>query len=226
MRHQRIHNDITLIVECTVWPGRCCWHCGWQETGCWCLFVRGLTLRYVCVSPMGIFKKMFTAGIKRLCLLSLFTKDRKFNKIHADTFSSSLYFTDLEVRALAQNVMADVQMVLRWLLGSFILGLTLCCGHPKLTSLGERLEVVRRHCPEVKVRLIPKQPAVCNNIASAWINMLGSHSSLLTNDHSSRISQPTPRCPPSPLHIPLPFLPFIYFPQPPFNISAQAHSCC
>ena len=57
--------------------------------------------------------------------------------------------------------MADVQVVLSQRLRSFfLLSLTLRRGHAQLTSLGERLEVVGRHGPEVKIRLIPEQPAV------------------------------------------------------------------
>ena len=74
-------------------------------------------------------------------------------------------FTDLEVRALTQDVIADVQVVLRrrWL-GSFTLGVPLCGGQ---TGLSERLDVVGRHSPEVKIRLVPEQPAVYHNITSA-----------------------------------------------------------
>lgn len=73
-------------------------------------------------------------------------------------------FTDLEVGALTQDVMADVQVVLsRRLRSFFLLGLTLCSGHTQLTSLGEHLEVVGRHSPEVEIRLIPEQPVVNHN---------------------------------------------------------------
>lgn len=59
--------------------------------------------------------------------------------------------------------MADVQVVLSRRLGPFSLGLSLCSRHTQLTSLGKRLEVVGRHGPEVKIRLIPEQPAVDRN---------------------------------------------------------------
>lgn len=60
---------------------------------------------------------MLTAGIM---YFSLLTRTEK---------ATSSCFTDLEVRALAQDVVADVQVVLQWRLGSFTLGLTLCSGH-------------------------------------------------------------------------------------------------
>lgn len=67
--------------------------------------------------------------------------------------------------------------------------------------------------------------------SAVWLNMLlGSSSSLLTNDHSSCIFQPTPcslsKLPSTPSPHPFAFSSVVYFPQPPFNISAQAHSCC
>lgn len=63
--------------------------------------------------------------------------------------------------------MADVQMVLRWGLGCFTVDLPVCGSHTQLTRLGERLKVVGRHRPEMKVWLISKQPAVDHNICLA-----------------------------------------------------------
>lgn len=67
--------------------------------------------------------------------------------------------TDLEVGALTQNVIADVQVVVScWRLTGFTLGLSLRRRRTQLTGLGERLEVVGRHRPEVKVGFVAKQP--------------------------------------------------------------------
>lgn len=63
--------------------------------------------------------------------------------------------------------MADVQMVLSWWLGCFALDLPVCVWHTQLTSLGKRLKVVGRHCPEMKVWIVSKQPAVDHNICLA-----------------------------------------------------------
>lgn len=45
--------------------------------------------------------------------------------------------TDLEVGALTQDIVADIQVVLGRRLSSFTLGLSVRRGHAKLTGLGE-----------------------------------------------------------------------------------------
>lgn len=68
--------------------------------------------------------------------------------------------TDLEVGALTQDVVADVQVVVSCRrLGGFTLGLPLRRGRAQLAGLGERLKVVGRHRPEVEVGLVAEQPA-------------------------------------------------------------------
>lgn len=68
--------------------------------------------------------------------------------------------THLEVGAFTQDVVADVQVVVScWRLTGFTLGLSLRRRRTQLTGLGERLEVVGRHRPEVEVGLVAKQPA-------------------------------------------------------------------
>lgn len=90
--------------------------------------------------------------------------------------------THLEVGALTQDIMADVQMVVNWWLGCFTLDLPVCCRHPQLTGLGERLKVVGRHRPEMKVWVVSKQPAVDHNICWA-----GSDWSMLPPEINSMI---------------------------------------
>lgn len=101
-----------------------------------------------------------------LFVLDYFLKHAQIKK---KTFSGvqKLCLTDLEVRALTQDIMADVQMVLSWWLGCFTLDLPVCCRHTQLTGLGERLKVVGRHRPELKVWVVSKQPAVDHNICLA-----------------------------------------------------------
>lgn len=67
----------------------------------------------------------------------------------------------LEEGALAQRVVADVQVAggaggRRRALGR---GLAFGVGHAKLARLGEHLEVVGRHRPELEVRLVAEEPA-------------------------------------------------------------------
>lgn len=67
--------------------------------------------------------------------------------------------TDLEVGALTQDVVADVQVVVScWWLTGFTLALSLRRRRTQLTGLGERLKVVGRHRPEVKIGFVAKQP--------------------------------------------------------------------
>lgn len=177
-------------MESTVWPGRCCWHWGWQWTGR-CVFVC-LCLVWLedcnCLWVLREFLNVHCLFIAHLSLLSVFTthrkrKQKKKTRSHFIYFSS---FTDLEVRALAQDVIADVQVVLRWRLGAFTLGLTLCSRHAQLTSLGERLQVVGRNCPEVKIRLISEQPEVYHN---NWLAGSKARSKLSLSDVVRQILQ-------------------------------------
>jgi len=71
--------------------------------------------------------------------------------------SSSSVVPHLEVGALTQDVMADVQVAVGRGPGSFSRGLLR--GPARQASLGKRLQVVRRHGPEVQIRLVSKQPA-------------------------------------------------------------------
>lgn len=59
--------------------------------------------------------------------------------------------TDLEVRALTQNIMADIQMVVRQRLGFFTLDLSFYGCHTWLMGVGEQLKVVGCNRPEMKV---------------------------------------------------------------------------
>lgn len=54
--------------------------------------------------------------------------------------------------------MADVQVGGGAGGGALGLGLSVGVGHAQLPRLGERLEVVRRHRPELEVRLVAKEP--------------------------------------------------------------------
>ena len=63
----------------------------------------------------------------------------------------------LEVAALTQGVVADVQVAVAGRLAAVLL-LTLSGGHAQQTGLGKRLQVVGRHAPELKVRLVPEEP--------------------------------------------------------------------
>lgn len=72
--------------------------------------------------------------------------------------------TDLEVGSFTQDVLADVQVVLRRRL---TFTTPLCGRHAELPGLGKRLQVVGRHGPEREVRLVPEQPRVNHNDASA-----------------------------------------------------------
>lgn len=124
-----------------------------------------------------------------------------------NTKTSSFVSADLEVGALTQDVVADVQVALRGRLGSFTAGRTLCGGHAQLTGLGERLQVVVRHGPEVKVGLVPEQPATHNkNKASAEPRLDGALSGEVGNMAAS--SSGSLSSPPPPLHVPLPCLSF------------------
>lgn len=74
--------------------------------------------------------------------------------------------TDLEVGSFTQNVLADVQVVLRRWLAFFP---SLCGRHTQVSGLGKRLEVMGRHSPEREVGLVPEQPRVNHNDASAGL---------------------------------------------------------
>ena len=54
--------------------------------------------------------------------------------------------------------MADVQVALGGALWSLCLGLAVIGGHTQLPRLGEGLQVMGRHGPELEVRLVTEQP--------------------------------------------------------------------
>ena len=112
-----------------------------------CLFVRCLDLRIVSVSGWVLGECLNLDSLDHV-FVSIVSVSMTKRGQHFVFFSC---FTDLEVRALTQDVMADVQVVLRWWLGCVTLCLSLCTRYTQLTSLGKCLEVVGRHCPEVKI---------------------------------------------------------------------------
>ena len=63
----------------------------------------------------------------------------------------------LEVAALTQGVVADVQVAVAARLAHVMLQ-SLGRGHAQQAGLGERLQVVGRHAPELEVRLVPEEP--------------------------------------------------------------------